>query len=795
MMEAKAVLKQEADGKHPASHYLVVEDPNTVTTWHLLVKDTAGNPDHRLMGAAWAALHGGYRGNRYQGPNKQQAIAKLRRMYAAEDMTPPGEKSMSDDVLVAYGGEIKDLGGGKIGGFLVRFTDAEHPDLENDYFTKDTDFDVTDGDGVTVYYAHGQDPTLGGRKLAKGVITLKDIGVWIEAQLKLRDEYEEAIYRMAKEGKLGWSSGTLSHLVKRVPMGQAQFIKSWPLGKDASLTPTPAAGPELTQVITFKSWLDSNDAFKALIQEGSGNDPADDAKAVEDTPNGERQETTKQQETKMSENGKPAAEQPKPVDVEALVQDAVNAAVESAIKAYQDERAAADKKAVNDPGIAAPNVAKHGDVWKYDNYTAADLATTLEFVGSANNRGQREIAKSHDQRPRMMKALALRLESSEADDEAEETFLAGKNIKKAGPLKVARGYMKAAGIKADETDFSTNANYGDEWIGVGYSGDLWLNVRDETRIAQRVPTFEFPMGVESMVIPLESSDPVWYLVAQAGDPTSSTAQISNVVPAKALGTAQQTMSLGKLGSSTSYTGEMVEDSMLPFVPALRRQIAVSGAEYLDASIIDGDTATTTTTNINDIAGTPAATDWFLIWDGFRKLALVTNTANSRDGGSLTSADFLETLKLLGPAGKVGMDARRTSFIIDPWVHWKALELADVKTKDVFTGATLESGMLTRIFGYEVIHTYQMHYAGKGNTAYEFKANTAGKVDVDTPSNNTTGSLLAVRWDYWRMGWQRRVTTEVERIPRADAWEITSLLRAGLKYRDTDASAITYDLTV
>jgi hypothetical protein len=82
-------MKQEADGEHPASHYLVAEDPQAVTTWHLRVRDVDGKPDHTLMGAAWAALHGGYRGQEYAGPGKQEAISKLTAMYADESMDTP----------------------------------------------------------------------------------------------------------------------------------------------------------------------------------------------------------------------------------------------------------------------------------------------------------------------------------------------------------------------------------------------------------------------------------------------------------------------------------------------------------------------------------------------------------------------------------------------------------------------------------------------------------------------------------------------------------------------------------
>lgn len=96
--EDKAPMKTEADGEHPASHYLVVEDPEKVDTWHLRVRGMDGKPDHNLMGGAWAALHSGYRGNVYEGPGKQDAIRKLRAMYTSEDMDMPseGEKAMDD---------------------------------------------------------------------------------------------------------------------------------------------------------------------------------------------------------------------------------------------------------------------------------------------------------------------------------------------------------------------------------------------------------------------------------------------------------------------------------------------------------------------------------------------------------------------------------------------------------------------------------------------------------------------------------------------------------------------------
>jgi hypothetical protein len=45
-------------------------------------------------------LHEGYRGNKYEGPGKQEAITKLRRLYEQMDRQPPGERDDASWVLI-----------------------------------------------------------------------------------------------------------------------------------------------------------------------------------------------------------------------------------------------------------------------------------------------------------------------------------------------------------------------------------------------------------------------------------------------------------------------------------------------------------------------------------------------------------------------------------------------------------------------------------------------------------------------------------------------------------------------
>jgi hypothetical protein len=178
-------------------------------------------------------------------------------------------------------------------------------------------------------------------------------------------------------------------------------------------------------------------------------------------------------------------------------------------------------------------------------------------------------------------------------------------------------------------------------------------------------------------------------------------------------------------------------------------------------------------------------------DGFRKLALVTNTANSRSaGGTLSIEDFKNTLKLMGVAGLAGADPTKVAFIVDYNVMWAMLDLPELKTRDVSSFATIENGFVTRVYRTDVLYAFQMHRAQAAR-----KAQTDGKIDLDTDGDNTTGSILSVRFDQWKQAFKRRMTLETTRIANADSWEIVALVRWGLAYRDNEASAISYNVGI
>jgi phage head maturation protease len=629
-----------------------------------------------------------------------------------------------------------------VAGYGVIFGGA---DLEGDTFTKSTNYMLDLVPAKPVCYDHTMSAAVPHVIGTVKSVTADETGLWVEAELKRSEDYVDAVLELINRGVIGWSSGSVPHLVRR----EAKSITQWPV-IEWSLTPTPAEprtlGVERIKSVTGDEQNETTEAAATQAEESAS--PA----VVTDTPT-----------TEQDEPARPAGK-----TIMTLEEMAALLAAQSAeIKALQ-----AAAPPINTAGfqVVAPAVIT-GETRKYDNIDTGDLALLIETTKSA-----KAVGRSSGPTADAYKALAMRLESAETG--------------KSEPLSHAVKSFKSRGLKANELNYSTLANYGDEWVGVAYSGVLWEAIRQETRIVSMLPTIEVPQGAESVVIPLESTDPIWYKVAQATAMSSNPGGIpTNTVTASRLGTAAATMTLSKLGARVIWTGEMEEDSMVPFVSELRRQLTTSGAEYLEAAVIDGDTAAGATTNINYIVGTPGGSEYFMTVDGFRKLALVTNTANSRDGGTLASSDFLETVKLMGVGG-VNADKNKTAFIINSAVHFKALELADVKSRDIFNPATIENGLLAAIYGFPIYVSHHMHKAATTRLAL-----ASGKVDGATPTNGTTGSILAVRWDQWRFGYKRRMTIESTRIPAADSTEIVALMRFGLINRDTEASAISYNLTV
>jgi phage head maturation protease len=147
-------------------------------------------------------------------------------------------------------------------------------DLEGEQFGPDTDFMLDLVPAKLVLYDHGAQLKHVIGKTAN--VVADDYGLWVEAELDRHAEYVKQIETLVEKGALGWSSGSVGHLARRA----GKSITAWPI-VEFSLTPTPAE-PRTLGVDVIKSLAETDSVYAALLPEGDGESPEQDAQDEDD---------------------------------------------------------------------------------------------------------------------------------------------------------------------------------------------------------------------------------------------------------------------------------------------------------------------------------------------------------------------------------------------------------------------------------------------------------------------------------------------------------------------------------
>jgi HK97 family phage major capsid protein len=228
----------------------------------------------------------------------------------------------------------------RIGGWGVLFGGV---DLTGESFVKDTDLALDLVPSKPVYYDHtrGDVENDVGRSIKEEI---RERGVWVEAQLERSKAYADMILELIEDGALGFSSGSVSHLVRKERKDGRTLIKKWPI-IEYSLTPEPAE-PRTRGVAFIKSLAEKDETYKVFLPQDAGDasvDTGDSQSAGAETTN---PPTNMKTEITMEEN---IQEQPR-TDIDAIVREAANKAAIEAVAAFQEELA--KRARTNDAGYA-----------------------------------------------------------------------------------------------------------------------------------------------------------------------------------------------------------------------------------------------------------------------------------------------------------------------------------------------------------------------------------------------------------------------------------------------------------
>ena len=642
-----------------------------------------------------------------------------------------GAQDMIEGLAIPYGGPVA----GK--------------DLEGEYFGPDTDFALQWYDRRPLLYHHGLDSGAEIVPIGQQVKAwTSDVGVWARAQLDMSNRYAEEIRKLIEEGRLFFSSGALPHLVKKTADGR---ITRWPW-VELSLTPTPANPYAVVDVATAKA------RFEAVgLKYYAPGRLADRAKSTRT-----REETMRQEikglvaealaEARRAEKDALDAERKRQEQIEARAQELARRILGGRKIAFPLGR---PSFGVQDAALDDPHV------------EAVDLALTYMLCGkmTVDERSDRVTKGRHFSSERLLKAMAFKAYKAQ-----EKGDLAAKAL---GGLA----------IKSDEVMHSDLSSYGDEWVPTLWSREIWRKIRLEARVLPLFPDWEMPSNPAEY--PIESSGFTLYKVAETADESNLVIGSQNA-PDSQITTAKLTFTAGKLGALGYFSEELVEDAIIPIVPQLRRQIADDMAHGIDELLISGDetAGASETGNISYYGGNVGTTRRFLVIDGLRHNCLVTNTANKRDGGTLTYEDIAATRKLMGTNAKYAVNPSKLVLIPDLAVVYNLLDLPEVVTVDKFgPAATILTGEMGKISGIPIVLTEDYPLT-----------NAAGYIE-DDPADNTKGSFLIVRRNGVRVGWRRHVKVTVGNLPYSDAYYIIATVRFDVQLFDSEMAALTYNLTV
>ena len=502
---------------------------------------------------------------------------------------------------------------GRIGGYLVVWGDDSRRDLQGEYFTPDTDLGLDWYPRRPVLYHHGLDGELGPVMIGQIEAMQPDsTGVWVQAQLDLRNRWSRAVLDMVDSGLLGWSSGSLPHLVEVATDG---YIRRWPV-VEGSLTPSPAE-PRYTDAITVKAAFEAlglptenlTPPPNSLPVNGEGEPGIQPDGATRGCSGGEVQRTFRISQHNINHGG---------------TMNGQNTDRQDAIKRLPAAQTA------NHPGAPVIEVRS-----KYADLDAVDMAFMHTWLSRT---GQWSPSAA------FMRELAHK--AYRAVDHGD----------------LDAGALRELPVKADELMHTANTSYGSEWVPDIWSSELWRKARQENVVLPLFRVFEMPST--PFELPITGTDPTVYYVPETQDEDDLTlAGSGNPIPDSQIGSGKVTLTAKKLALRVGFSAELVEDAAIPLISLYREQALRVMAEAIDNVLLNGDTETGATGNINSDDGAPSGTAKYVAFDGLRKLPLVTNSANAQDAAGDPSVALLRTTRFLMP-GRYSLRPKDCAWIVN-----------------------------------------------------------------------------------------------------------------------------------
>lgn len=247
-----------------------------------------------------------------------------------------------------------------------------------------------------------------------------------------------------------------------------------------------------------------------------------------------------------------------------------------------------------------------------------------------------------------------------------------------------------------------------------------------------------------------------------------------------LGTGQVTLNQKKYELTVDISDELAQFNRLgaaEFERRVREKLGKAGARTIEHVIINGDTETGATGNVNSDDGAPASTQAYLHADGLRKTSIVTSSTTVNCG----TLDFADFLSVMGKVGDFAADPADCLWLFNRATFNKALGLDQFQDESKNgKQSVIHTGALTNILGSDLFIARDLA-----------KTEADGKIST-TAGNNTLGQFIyfwkpAVQFGFGGDGLKMKLFDMGKDGYQLQAWFYMGLAIVEKKAGQTDSS--------
>jgi len=222
-----------------------------------------------------------------------------------------------------------------------------------------------------------------------------------------------------------------------------------------------------------------------------------------------------------------------------------------------------------------------------------------------------------------------------------------------------------------------------DWVPTQLSARLQEKIELTLKVAALHD--RIPMPTQPYDLPYVAGQTTAYLAGEATEEDSPRIKKSKMASGKV------TFNAKKIAVRVLFTEELTEDSLIPILPLLKKDIIKSVARAIEDATVNGDT--TAPHQDGDVL---LATDARKAWMGYRKLAMTTMDFNN----TLTLTQ-LRTFR--GGMGVYGVDVSELALVCSIGGYLKLLEVPEVRTLEKYgPKATVIHGELAKIDNIPII---------------------------------------------------------------------------------------------